>query len=135
MWLRFAWASFVGWILSMVLVVLVLRFVLPDSLHGVALAILPWCISFVIAFIVAEKAFAPSLPGAHQTSILSILWIVIGFTLFLVYGEFFLGDVRFIVNSSETYVSLLVQVLGVCLASYVTRRRKIKETLGEGLAE
>ena len=135
MWLRFAWISFVGWVVNLLLIMLVLRFVLPQTLPGSVLAILPWIISFIVAFIVSDWAFSQTIPGRHETTIFTILWIVIGFTLFLVYGAFLLGDVRFIANSPDIYVTFVCEIAGILLASFATRRRKIKETLGEGLAE
>ena len=135
MWFRFLWVSLVGWVLNLLLVLLVLRFLLPQTLPGLVLAILPWLISFIVAFIAGDWAFSSVIPGRQETVMFSIIWLVIGFTLFLVYGSFFLGDIRYITNSPDMYVTFVTEILGICLASFVTRRRKIKETLGEGLAE
>jgi hypothetical protein len=135
MWFRFVWISLLNWTTNLVIVMVLLRFILPDSLHGFVLAIIPWAISFVLAFAFAELAFRPKLPGKNEAAMLVILWLVIGYSLHILYATFILNNALVVLRAADLHITYAFEVAGILCAAYVTRRRKIKEVLGEGLSE
>lgn len=134
-WLRFVWIALLHWITNLALVMAVLRFALPQGLRGFALAAIPWLLSFILAFFYTEWAFRHTLPDRRTTVLLLCLWLVIGYSLHLFYAAYMFNNVFVVLRSPDLHLTYLFEIAAILLAAYVTRRRRIKAALGEGMEE
>jgi len=134
-WLRYLGVSFLKWVAVYAAVALVTQTIVPKTVSGYALAAVAWLVAFMVSFGFAEWAFITQIPGKQETVSLICIWMTVTLTIFIFYFWYFFGTVKPFLYSIDTYVQLLLELLAILLAAYLTRRRKIKATFGEGLAE
>jgi hypothetical protein len=135
LWLRYLGISFLKWVVTYAATALLIVYVLPKNLSGYGLAAFAWLVAFGISFACAEWAFSIQIPGKRETAMLVAIWMVVTLSLFILYFWYFFGTVSPFIYSVDTYIQLLLELLAILLAAYLTRRRKIKAAFGEGLAE
>jgi hypothetical protein len=135
MWLRYLIVSFFKWLVNLFAVSLLFMYVLPSTWGGYALSFPAWIVSFIVAFACAELAFGKELPGKRETLRLLAVWMVVSLTLQILYAWFFFGTVSPVVRSLDVYVQYVLEIFAIVLAAYLTRRRKIKWELGEGMED
>jgi len=133
MWLRFFLISLARWVVDIVLVGFLLRLVIPDTWSGLATAVPIWVVSFLLAFAIAEWAFRRHIPTKHDIALLIVLWLVVGYALDILLAYFLIGSALVVAKSTDRHMTYLFEIGAILLAAYVTRRRKLKETLGEGM--
>lgn len=133
MWPRFIGFSVLNWITNIILVMVLLRFAVPGTFRGFALAAVPWVVSFVLAFFFAELAFHTKLPGRRETMTLIVIWLIVGYSFHLLYALVVFQNVLVVLQSPDLHLTYVFEVAAILLAGYVIRRRKIKATLGEGM--
>lgn len=134
MWLRYLGFSFLKWLVNL-FVLSLLFYALPHTWGGFILAVPAWIVSFIIAFAFAELAFGKELPGKRETVSLLVVWMLVSFTMQLLYSWFFLGTVAPVIISIDTYVQYVLEILAIVMAAYITRRRRIRFELGEGMED
>ena len=135
MWPRFIGFSILNWITNIVVIMFLLQYVIPQSWNPNLIALGPWFVSFVIAFIYAELAFRKKLPGMREAVTLAAIWLVIGYTLHIFYAEYLFGTARVVLLSPDIHITYVCELAAIGLAATVTRRKRIEAALGEGLED
>ena len=135
MWLRSISITFLAWLVRLFLSALILQYVIPSSWRGYAVAAPMWLLGIGVVFAAAEWAFHERLPGKRETLIFLISWIGLTVVLQIMYSFFLFGTVLPFINSLEIYIQYVFEILTILVVAYLTRRRRIKDTLGEGMVE
>lgn len=133
MWIRFLLISIVRWIANMLAVSAVLKFLIPSAWSGYAIDAPIWVVSFLLAFAIAEWAFKKKIPGRNDIALFAVLWFVVGFSLDVLFSFLVLGSASIMVQSSDRAITYIFEFAAILLAAYLTRRRKVKAALGEGM--
>lgn len=133
--MRYLVISFCKFVAHFMLTSLFMLYVLPRTWHGYAVSVPMWFVSFVIAFVFAELAFKTKMPGKNETALLLGIWMVVSLTLQIFLVVYLLGTVMPLINSFDVYIQYMLEALAILMSAYLTRRRKIKATFGEGLSE
>jgi hypothetical protein len=135
MWLRALLISALKWIAYIAASSVLLRFVLPDGWSGYALSFPLWVLAFVIAFVFAEWLFGARSADRRDTAIALGVWMAVTIVLQAILTAFVIGDVYVFLNSYDTYIQLLLEILAILLAARWMRMKRVHAVLGEGLAE
>lgn len=133
MMFRFLSIVLLKWTANLLAVVLLLRFVVPGGWHGFLKAGPIWIASFIIAFLFAEWAFQKQLPSKRDLIQLVVIWIVVSYSLDIVGSVMVFDTARVALYGTDLHITMLFEVGAILAAAYVTRRRKIEKTLGEGM--
>ncbi len=135
MWLRYLSLSILHWIAASAATFLLVQYVIPHALTGYTLAAPMWVIQFAIAFGFVMWAFHTKLPGRRETMMLLIIWFVITFALEAAFETSLAGRPAFLIYSTDLHVQYFLELAAILLAAYLTRRRRIKAVLSEGMTE
>lgn len=130
---RFLSIVFLKWVANLLAVVVLLRFVIPGGWHGFLKAGPIWIASFVIAFLFAEWAFQKQLPSKRDLIRLIVVWVVVSYSLDIIGSVMVFDTPRVAMYGTDLHVTMLFEIAAILAAAYVTRRRKIEKTLGEGM--
>ncbi|MEK7115792.1 MAG: hypothetical protein AAB879_00165 [Patescibacteria group bacterium] len=123
------------WVVNLFAVLALLRFVIPPAWHGNLKAAPIWLVSFILAFLFAEWAFARRLHGKRSTVECIVLWVVVSYTLNIFASVVTFATARVAIYGTDLHITTLSEIAAILLAAHATRRRKIEMSLGEGMAE
>ena|SRR3989344_2748454 len=135
MWFRFLVISVIKWFLFFMVSGLFLQFVVPESWRGYQIAVPLWALAFLVAFVCAEWAFRKRLPEQRDIMLLLGIWMTVTITLQLLFAQFILGSVLFVINSPDIYIQYLMEIVAIFLSAKLTRKRKVRSVISEGLSE
>ena len=94
-----------------------------------------WALAFLVAFVCAEWAFRKRLPEQRDIMLLLGIWMTVTITLQLLFAQFILGSVLFVINSPDIYIQYLMEIVAIFLSAKLTRKRKVRSVISEGLSE
>ncbi len=129
---RYAFIAFLKFVAIFYGLFAVYKYILPESVTGTALNIVTWIAVFFISYAFATWAFHPSPPTDRDTATLAIVWMAVTIVLLLGYGLLFTFRGPRILFETEVLVQLVIELIAVILAGYISRRRRLKQELGEG---
>ncbi len=135
MWFRFFSISVLHWIAATAAAFLMVRFVFPQGLLGIALEIPMWILMFGLALGFAMWAFDKKLPGKRETAWLLGIWFITTFIIQAAFEINLYGRPAFLLYSTDLHLQYFLEILGILFAAYLTRRRKIHAVLGVGMSE
>lgn len=133
MFFRFLFTSLTRWVLNMLLVVAMLKYIIPSEWPGMATAAPIWVMSFLLAFGLAEWAFRTIVPTKQSIAVLLLNWLIVNLTLDILFAYYIIGTAAAAVKSADHWVTYMVEIAAIFLAAYVTRRRNVREMMSEGI--
>ncbi len=132
--LRFLTISILHWIASIVLSTALALYVLT-GFTGYVLAAPMWAMNFLLAFGFAQWAFHQRLPGPRDTMWFLLIWFIVTFSLQSAFEIYQFGQIYFLINDNFLHIQYFIDLLAILLASYLTRRWKVKSVLSEGMVD
>jgi uncharacterized RDD family membrane protein YckC len=135
MWLRSISITFLAWLARLVLSAVVLQYVIPFPWSGYMVAVPMWVLAVAVVFAAAEWAFHAQLPGKRETVTFVVSWVGLTVVLQVMYSFFLFGTVLPFINSLEIYIQYVLEILTIVTVAYLARRRRVKDSLGEGMVE
>jgi hypothetical protein len=132
-WFRFIAITTINWVVNLFLVSIFLVYVIPRSIHGYGLAVVVWVLSSLIAFVFAHWAFHPRMPGRTDTVALCVIWFFMTIAFQAFWEMYQYGQLVFFFLNIDLLGAVILQIVAIVLASYISRRHRLRSTLGEGM--